>query len=246
MTSTRLHLQNPGVRRPSEHHGGELRTGRWPVRRWVAACAAAETIGMTAAAAAAQGADRLPQTLQHRAPLVLAVVMLGGLVEGVALGAFQGRVMGSVLEPAGSSLRRRWTVVTVLVAGLGWAAASPPAAMSGADDATQPSLAVILPAAAALGAAMGTVLGLAQAWSMGAEARHPFRWVWLSAAAWTPTMAVIFAGATLPAADWPIGVVILIGTLTGLAAGTVLGLVSGPFLHVLDSTHPRRNHDTAR
>jgi hypothetical protein len=54
-------------------------------------------------------------------------------------------------------------------------------------------------------------------------------------------MAVIFLGATAPDADWSMPTVAALGAVTGLGAGTVLGLVSGWFLPTLDgaSAHNR-------
>jgi hypothetical protein len=54
--------------------------------------------------------------------------------------------------------------------------------------------------------------------------------------AWTPAMVVIFLGATTPSAGWPVAAVVGLGTVTGLAAGAVLGVVSGGFLPSLN--HP--------
>lgn len=214
--------------------------GRWPMRDWIKACVAAEALGMTAAAAAAQLAGELPETWQHRAAAALAVVVLGGLAEGTALGVLQGRVMGAVLDRSGRSVQHRWAAVTVLVAGLGWAAASAPAALADPDaSATQPPMGLVILAAAALGAAMGALLGLAQAWAMNGTVNRPYRWVCVSAVAWTPAMVVIFAGATTPSESWPVPVIVLVGTLTGLVAGTVLGVVSGSLLRVLDGPAPR-------
>ena len=34
--------------------------------------------------------------------------------------------------------------------------------------------------------------------------RHPWRWIGANAAAWTPAMALIFIGAGLPGAGWPV------------------------------------------
>jgi hypothetical protein len=51
-------------------------------------------------------------------------------------------------------------------------------------------------------------------------------------------MAVIFLGATTPAADWPLASVVALGTGTGLAAGAVLGLVTGWFLPTLAGPSP--------
>lgn len=54
-------------------------------------------------------------------------------------------------------------------------------------------------------------------------------------------MAVIFLGATAPGADWSGPTVVALGAVTGLGAGTILGLVSGWFLPTLDgpSAHNR-------
>lgn len=193
--------------------------------RWVLACVAAEAVGMTAAASAARLADALRG--EGGGPLaVLAVVVAGGLVEGAALGGLQ----GAVLRPlVGRVAARRWAVVTFVVAGVGWAAASAPSAYAAEDTSgTAPPLWLVLAGAAALGATMGLLLGLGQAAALRAEVARPWRWVRVSALAWTPTMVVIFTGATLPAADWPAIVVVPLGTVTGLVAGAVLGLLSAP------------------
>lgn len=240
--ATRRHSDDAvgvGARRPPR----PIRSGGWPKGAWVRACIAAETLGMTAAAAAAQLAGELPGTWQYRAAAALAVVVVGGLVEGTALGVLQGRVMGAVLAPSERPVHRRWAAVTVLVAGLGWAAASAPAALADPDTSTTPPpLSLVMLSAAALGAAMGALLGLAQAWAMKDAVNRPYRWVWVSAVAWTPAMVVIFTGATTPAESWPIPFIVLVGTLTGLVAGTVLGVVSGSLLGVLDSPAPRPGH----
>ncbi|WP_418605411.1 hypothetical protein [Georgenia sp. SUBG003] len=56
---------------------------------------------------------------------------------------------------------------------------------------------------------------------------RPWRWVAVSAAAWTPAMVVIFAGAQAAPASWPTAAVALLGTATGALAGAVLGAVCG-------------------
>ena len=80
--------------------------------------------------------------------------------------------------------------------------------------------------AAGLGLVMGAVLGVGQALVLRHHVRHPWRWVSISAAAWTPAMVVIFTGATVPDASWPTAAVMVLGALTGGLAGAVLGLVS--------------------
>jgi hypothetical protein len=199
-------------------------------RRWLIACALAEAIGMTAAAGAARAATAVADRGVERAGAWgLAIVVLGGLVEGIALGWLQGRALTPVLD---ATRRRRWAFMTVLVAGLGWAAASAPATVSG-DRGEQPPLALVLLGAVALGGVMGAVLGAAQAWALRGGVRHAMTWVAGSAAGWCAAMPVIFLGATGVGAHWPWPVVVLTGTGTGLLAGSILGLVTSPFLRSL-------------
>ena len=197
-------------------------------RRWVGACALAECIGLTSAAGAAKVADAVSPGV-----LALAAVVVGGLVEGAALGALQGAALGR-LVPALD--RRRWLLATVVVAGVGWAAASAPSALAPTSSASdgRPPLALVLAGAAGLGAVMGATLGAAQACVLRRRVRHPWRWVLASTAGWPPAMIMIFAGATTPDAGWSITSVLALAVVTGLAAGAVLGLVTGPFLRALD------------
>lgn len=199
------------------------------LRRWVMACVTAETIGMTAAAAAAWTARDLDSTL-----LVWAFVVTGGLVEGVALGAFQAHALRPWL---GERSRRAWLTVTVLVAGLGWGVASAPSATAG-ESRTEPALWLVLLAAAALGLVMGLLLGLAQALVLRRELPRAGRWTWVSALAWTLTMPVIFLGATLPEASWSLPAVLLTGAATGALAGATYGVATALLLPSLEGGRP--------
>lgn len=201
--------------------------------RWITLCAVAEAIGMTAAATAAKASQALvgEPGNPREASLALTLVVAGGLVEGLALGGLQAAGLGRLLPGLD---RRRWLLVTTAVAGLGWALASAPAALSGTDDGSAPPLLLVLGGAATLGAVMGLLLGAAQAGVLRGHVRHPWRWVCASAAAWAPAMAVIFLGATAPEADWSAPAVVALGTATGLVAGAVLGLVSWWFMDTLD------------
>ena len=171
-----------------------------PYRRWIAACAAAEAVGMTAAAGAAVLADGLS------GPPALGVVVAGGLVEGTALGFAQGAVLARV-APALS--RVRYLVATVVVAGLGWAAASAPFVTGDGGDAEQPPVLLVVLGALGLGLVLGAVLGAAQALSLRGVVRHPRRWVTANAAAWPLAMVLIFVGAMSPGTGWPAGSVIV-------------------------------------
>jgi len=190
----------------------------------VLACAVAEAIGLGAAAAAARLGEG------RATGVALALVVGGGLVEGTALGTLQASVLGRSLP----HLRRlRYVAATVLVAGLGWAAASAPGVLVG-DHGSSPPLVIVLLGAAVLGLVLGALLGAAQAVVLRDAARHPWRWVGANAAAWPLAMAIVFLGATSPDATWPTWIVVLTGIATGAVAGAALGLVSGFFVPALD------------
>jgi hypothetical protein len=190
---------------------------------------------MTAAAAA----SRIGHTLADRpgpsggAGTALAVVVAAGLVEGAALGGVQAWSLGRWLP---SLQRGRYVLLTVLVAGLGWAGASAPAVLTGSDGGDAPPLPLVLLGAAGLGLMMGPVLGSAQAVVLRGATSHPWRWIGANTAAWPPAMVLIFLGATAPEEDWPVARLLLDGALTGLAAGAVLGAVLGWFLPALHGT----------
>jgi hypothetical protein len=190
---------------------------------------------MTAAAAAGRGVHGWVTDSSGTGTRLaaLAVVVAGGLVEGTALGVLQ----AATLQRSVPALSRgRWTLTTILVAGLGWAAASaPPALSTDSDGGPQPPIAVMAAGVLALGAVMGALLGAVQATQLRGRVRHPWRWISINAWAWAPTMAVIFVGASAPGSGWPDGIAILIGTVTGAAAGTILGLVTGWLMPVLDA-----------
>jgi hypothetical protein len=200
---------------------------------WVLACAAAETIGMTAAATAARvGQDISNGGSSGARWLALGIVVAGGIAEGTALGLLQARVLG-LRWPTLS--RTRYLLVTVLVAGLGWAVASAPSVLAGGDDTgAGPPVGLMVLGGLGLGVVMGPVLGAAQATALRGAVPHPGRWIAANTAAWPVAMAAIFAGASSAGAGWSTAVVAGYGALTGLVAGSLLGLVSGGWLDSLD------------
>ena len=129
--------------------------------RWTVLCGAAETVGMTAAAMAAKASQALPGERRGVAAAAgLSLVVLGGLVEGTALGLAQASGLKAWLP--GLNLRR-WVLVTVAVAGIGWAAASAPSALSSDDVGPAPQWPMVAAGALTLGAAMGAVGARARA-----------------------------------------------------------------------------------
>lgn len=191
---------------------------------------------MAAAAAAAKTSQWLagePSSGRQTAT-TLSLVVAGGLIEGTALGSLQAFGLRRWLPALNT---RRWVLVTIAVAGTGWAAASTPAALGGGDT-SGPGWPLLVTGAVALGAVMGAVLGGAQALVLRHVVRFPRRWVDASMLGWAPAMVVIFAGATAPPAGWPALAVTGLGAATGLAAGAVLGAVTGWFLPSLSGPPP--------
>ena len=82
---------SPDTARPEVRAVDAPRRSHGVVRRWVLACAAAEAVGMTAAAGAATWSQWLvgePEAARE-VVLVLGLVVAGGLVEGLSLGLAQ-------------------------------------------------------------------------------------------------------------------------------------------------------------
>jgi hypothetical protein len=76
-----------------------------------------------------------------------------------------------------------------------------------------------------MGATMGGLLGLAQSLVLRKHATHAFRWVGANLAAWTPTMAILMVGASLPSRHWSLAVVLIWAMATGVLAGATLGFI---------------------
>ncbi|WP_395727406.1 hypothetical protein [Nakamurella sp.] len=202
------------------------------VLRWTALCATAESVGMAASAAAARLAGATVGDGPTTAPAALAalaIIVTGGLIEGTALGVAQASGLAAWLP----GRRSNWIMVTVIFAGVGWAAASAPAVLLPDDGAGEPTPFLLTVTAAGLGLLMGAVLGAGQSLVLRGRVPHPWRWSGASALGWAVAMPIIFVGASLPGPQWPLAVVITTGALTGLVAGATLGVISGlllPFL----------------
>lgn len=217
---------------------GTTHYGSATLARWVVACAIAEAIGMTAAAGAAKVADRvLTSHTPRNVAIAVTCIVLAGLVEGTALGIAQVRTLRIQLP----SLPIRWYLTaTVLGAGLGWAAGSIPSVTSTDSSASgAPPWPLMILAGAGLGVALGALLGAVQAVTLRRHARRPWLWIGANALAWTPAMAILMLGASLPSASWPVPVVLIWATGTGALAGAVLGLILGLHAPSLTGSRPQ-------
>ena len=223
-------LQTPGTRSSAD----------WPkVVTWTRACVVGAMVGVTAAASTGEVTSRLGHSFRDQV-VGLAVVLTAGLIAGLVFGWLQAQAFVNVL----ARRRHRWVLVTVAVAGVGWAAASAPNGFAdqGSSSSSLP-LWMVVGGAAVLGAGLGAFLGVAQAMVLRPLVSHPWRWVGISALAWSPAVAVVALGATAAPESWPVlAVVLLAAPILGAAAGFLLGRISGSLLPALSGADP---HDLA-
>ena len=208
------------------------------------ACGLAETVGMAAAVGAA-GMTVAVVGEPHdvlSATTTIGLAVLGGVVEGLAVGLVQYRLLRAWLPRLEA---RRWVGVTVLAAALGWLLgmlpstlaqwASAGSAGSGSAATTSgPPLWLMPLAGLALGAMMGVGFGAAQAWALRGQVAHPGRWVLANGLGWSLALAVIMTGAAIPSGPWSWPRLLSLGLVTGGTAGLAVGGVTGLFLPALD------------
>ncbi len=173
------------------------------------------------------------------AAVVIAGAVLGGAVEGFAIGELQLRVFRTWLPELS---RRRYVGGTVALAIAFWFLGMLPStllSLSAADsdvvvqDVDPPMLLVALVAAAG-GAVGGIAFGAVQGWALRGHVLHPWRWIRPNAVGWAIAVAVITVGASSAPADAPAGLSIAIGLGVGLLAGASVGIVTGQALPALE------------
>ena len=200
--------------------------------QWILANTVGEVLGLGLAGAAGIGlalAIGKPQTAL--VTLLLAALMIAlGTLEGVIVGLAQWLVLHRRLP----NLRRRaWVTATAIGAFVAWtlgmtpstlmmlrqsAAAPPPPVLSDAE---------VYALAAAMGAMLGTILGIPQWRVLRRYAASAGWWVWANAAAWLAGMPLVFIGA----GSAPVGASVLnrvlLAVATIAAAGAVVGAIHG-------------------
>jgi hypothetical protein len=191
---------------------------------------------MVAAAGAARAAEPLVGSSTRALVTAYSLILGAGLVEGACVGLAQGFGLRRLVPRLPV---RAFVGMTVLAAGVGWAAGSLPSLRSNDGPASAgPSLALLAVAGVCFGAVMGVFLGWCQRVVLRRATRHSGRWVMGSGVAWALAMAVLMVGASTPTADWPLIVVLAWAALTGALAGALLGAVLGWFAPSLDGTAP--------
>jgi hypothetical protein len=167
------------------------------------------------------------------APGALLTIVLCALIEGSAVGLLQHRAM----QPALPNLRRNdWWLWTTLGAALAWTLGMLPSTLIGMSQEVtpgvqpaEPSQAVTLLLAAAMGLVAGPILGVGQWYALRRQVAHAWRWIPAQSAAWALGMPLIFlmvdriAPGAFTIADALLAAVMLF--LTGAVVGAVHGLV---------------------
>lgn len=174
-----------------------------------------------------------PETALDAALTVL-LALVGGAIEGLAVGIVQWRLLRRWLTGLTASA---WVGVTVLAAVVGWALGTLPAVLVSmlASDAegtasSGPPLWVMPLAGVAAGAVLGAIFGLMQARVLRHHVSNAGVWVWANALGWASAMAVMLTGASTPDAPWPWTRLLPLAALTGILAGLTIGAVTGAFL----------------
>ncbi len=217
-------------------------------RRWVAANAWAELVGLGASGAVAVLVLRgSPDTSGAVIAGALAVVLVAAVTEGGIVGWAQHRVLRTArLElPA-----RRWIIATVVGALVAWSLGMTPATIielvGVAEDATggsnvEPGLALQLGLAMILGLVTGPILGAPQAWVLRGHVERAWRWIPANAAAWAAGMPLVFlvAGGLPP--SWPVTAYLGVAAATLLLVGAVVGAIHGWVLVRLLAERPSTN-----
>lgn len=222
----------PAVRRTKSYGGLRL----WV--RWVAANAIGETVGLGITALAAIGLAAAGDT--GRVLLIVATagaLVAAGLVEGVAVGYAQWRVLRG---PLPTMMTRSWITATVIGALVAWALGLLPSTlMSGGNAGSEPpfSDAQQFLFAAGMGFVLGPVLGIPQWLVLRRFVRRAGWWVLANAVAWAAGMPVIFlAAGAVPLEPSPVFITVAVVAACA-SAGAVVGAVHGIWLVRLLRTH---------
>jgi hypothetical protein len=206
--------------------------------QWILANAASETVGLGTTLLI--GAFLLVQAEPTIGALPAAVlgVFAGTVIEGSIVGTAQWLVLRHPLE----KMRwHKWVLATALGACIAWTLASPllfTGPDSGAAAPGEMSDLVIYTLAAAMGIALGAILGAAQWLALRRHLPKAGWWIPANALAWMLGMVVVFLGMSFIPPEGitvPVGLILL---LFVVAAGAFVGAVHGLVLIWL--LHQRR------
>lgn len=205
-------------------------------RNWIAANAVGELLGLGVAVAITVGVARahaLPPAAEIL--VVTAAFLVIGVYEGAIVGAAQWLVLRRVLPSVGA---KQWVVATVVGAVIAWMLGRIPNALADWNGVgtAEPGMPMILFFGAAMGAALGLILGGAQWLVLRDHVRRAGIWVGANALAWAIGMPLILLAAGIPSNHTSVLTIGALAMVAVSAAGAVVGAVEGAFLRILLQT----------
>jgi len=209
-------------------------------RRWILANGWSEAVGLGTTFVLGRIASSVLDGPSGKAPVLLTAmlaIVMGVVLEGWIVGTAQA---GVIRERLGGMRPSSWTLATMAGAGLAWTIGMIPStvmALGGGPEPgsppVEPGPLVVYPAAIALGAITGPVLGVAQWIVLKRHVLGAHRWLWANAAAWAAGMPAIFLGMDwVPWAGGTLDMAVSIYAVCGVA-GLLVGAIHGRVLDAL-------------
>jgi len=201
--------------------------------KWVLACTAGEVLGIGAAAAMVTSYLYLVGEPQDTWGLfqLAGVMLFAGIVEGFLLGIFQWRVLVRIFPriPGNS-----WISMTVLAALTGWLIGALSSVtfspVSTHTESDEPSLWMNLLIGTGAGILLGALFGIFQVRVLKRFLDKAELWILANALGWGIGLVWIFIAASIPNAQTPLILTILLGIAGGTVAGLSVGGITGWFL----------------
>jgi hypothetical protein len=157
---------------------------------------------------------------------------LAGIVEGLAIGVAQARVLA---RHAPSIDGRDWVTATAAAAGFAWFIGMGGGALMGADVAPPALIAVVL--VPAWGAAL-LAMGYSQWYVLRRTVPHSGKWVWVTAGAWLLGVTIPVVALSSAPNHWPGWSHAGIGVVAAVAMGSTVGALTGRTLEQLLRSEP--------
>ena len=201
---------------------------------WTINCANGELAGVGVAAGIAVFVYRFfgEPTSVTEGIIIMAYMAFAGVLEGLAIGYFQWRVLRTVYPKITLST---WFIATVTVTALGWILGMLPSTLmpgttTTIGESTEHSVGDLAFWAALLGAVLGAAFGASQSIVLRRHAQNAWTWIVANSIGWAIAFVFIFLAASLPTEATSAVVIVLIGGIAGILAGLSIGVVTGWFL----------------
>lgn len=216
-------MTRPAPDRPPTSGKGRLITA------WTAATLIGEMLGLGLAGAIGTAVVAMTSSSFGFGAWSISTAAAGiaGLLEGGIAGACQWLVLRRTrLSSIGA---RRWVVATAIGGAIPWVIGMG-AGSAGPNDAEPPGFAAIATIVVAAGALFGGILGTAQSIAMRRHVYRIWRWASANAAGWALGLGIVMAATSVVSESTSVAVVVVLTASSGLAAGTLVGIVTGALL----------------